>query len=328
MDPSNYQQAVLAYLQDCQRRGLRPATIRYYGMVLRRFQAATGITEVACLTVPLARAFQDKSANLAIGSMRGFLRALKTFARWAAAEELLDHDPLDRLRLPRSDRRVIVAPTDSEILAVLRASAPLLRIVVALLVGAGLRISDACSLDLADVRPAELIVARTKNRAGRVVPLDPVLERVLALQIPRDDHADSLALFVSRTGRRLSPDAVRHGLSDARRRAGVDVTISPHVIRHWHARDLAAHDTHERLMAARMGWQNHELIARYAPVAAAELVRDVERYTPLIRLRDAGSLNGLFPSSVLREGPPQRSKNVSARPLLDRDSAPLVGRQS
>lgn len=81
-------------------------------------------------------------------------------------------------------------------------------------------------------------------------------------------------------------------------------------------------------MAARMGWQNHELIARYAPVAAAELVRDVERYSPLVRLRDAGSLNGLFPSSVLREAPAQPSKNVRARPLLDRDSAPLVGRQS
>lgn len=328
MDHSPYQLATLAYLEDCRRRGLRPATIRYYDMVLRRFETTSGITELAQLTVPLARTFQDKSSSLAIGSMRGFLRALKTFARWVAAEELLDHDPLERLRLPRSDRRVIVAPTDSEILAVLRASGPVLRVVVALLVGAGLRISDACSLDLEDVRPGELIVARTKNRAGRVVPLDPVLARILELNIRRDERADPMALFVSRTGRRLSPDAVRHALTDNRMRAGVEVTINPHVIRHWHARDLASHETHERLMAARMGWQNHELIARYAPVAAAELVRDVERYSPLSRLRDAGALNGLFPSSVLRVGPAHRSKNVKALPPLVRDSAALVGRQS
>jgi hypothetical protein len=34
-----FDDAVDAYLRDCERRGLRPATLRYYRMVLGRFRA-------------------------------------------------------------------------------------------------------------------------------------------------------------------------------------------------------------------------------------------------------------------------------------------------
>ena len=328
MDGSTYHQATLDYIEDCRRRGLRPATIRYYEMVLRRFGRVTEITELRDLTVRLVRDFQDNSTTLAAGSVRGFLRALKTFSRWVADEGLLEDDRLSRLRLPRSDRRVIVAPTEGELLAVMRASAPLLRLVLALIIGTGLRISDVCGLEQVDFRPGELIVGRTKNRAGRVVPLDPVQARLLELSAGLDPRNGSHALFTSRGGRALSPDAVRHALTDARTRARVELKVTPHIVRHWHARDLAAHDTHERFIAARMGWQDHELLARYAPVAAAEVVRDTARYAPLVRLRDEGALDGLFPGSVLRGDAAQRSKNVKARPSLVWDRRSGVIRQS
>jgi hypothetical protein len=87
-------------------------------------------------------------------------------------------------------------------------------------------------------------------------------------------------------------------------------------MRHWHARDLAAHGTSDRMLTARMGWSSTDLLGRYAPVTQAELVRDVERYSPLVRLRDEGLLDGLFPSRVLTGRPPQRSKYDSGRSNL------------
>ncbi len=66
MDPSNYQLTTVAYLEDCRRRGLRPATIRYYDMVLRRFATATETAELSGLTIKAARDFQDHSPTLAI----------------------------------------------------------------------------------------------------------------------------------------------------------------------------------------------------------------------------------------------------------------------
>jgi len=41
-DPEAYESVIAAYLRDCERRGLRPATVRYYAMALREIGAAAG----------------------------------------------------------------------------------------------------------------------------------------------------------------------------------------------------------------------------------------------------------------------------------------------
>jgi integrase/recombinase XerC len=267
MASSAFDDAVDAYLRDCERRGLRPATLRYYRMVLGRFAALCAPMTPGDLSLASVRSFQDLSPRLSPGSVRGFLRALKTFSGWLTDEGLLPGDPLARLRMPRVDTRPRVMPTDQEVAAMLRTSRPTLRVVTALLLGTGIRISDAASLDADALRPGDLVVRHTKNRSGRVLPLDPVLETVLRR------HREALLdtdgpLFRSRSGRALGADAVRHALTDARARVAIGVPVTPHVLRHWHARDLAAHDTTDRLLAARMGWHTAGLIARYAPVVA------------------------------------------------------------
>jgi integrase/recombinase XerD len=306
----DYRTASDAYLSDCRRRGLRPATLRYYAMVLDRFAKTTAIGSLDELTLAKVSAFQDASPTLSAGSVRGMLRALHTFATWSVDQGLLAEDPLGRMRLPRADQRVIAVPTDDELFGLMAAANHRMRVVIAAIVGTGLRINDLVSLERADLRPSELIVGQTKNRSGRIVPLDPVLAGLLTLLAPEPPDRDRGPLFTGRTGARLSGDAVRHALADAVELAGIGVRCGPHVLRHWHARDVAAHGVSERLLAARMGWRTHGLIARYAPVGQAELDTDVRRYAPLVRLRDEGLLNGLFPRAALDSLAAQRSKKV------------------
>ena len=144
---SSFDDAVEAYLRDCERRGLRPATLRYYRMVLGRFGALCAPMTPGDLSLASVRALQDRSPQLSPGSVRGFLRALKTFSGWLTDEGLLPADPLVRLRMPRVDTRPRVMPTDQEVAAMLRTVHPTLRVVMALLLGTGIRISDATSLD-------------------------------------------------------------------------------------------------------------------------------------------------------------------------------------
>jgi site-specific recombinase XerD len=280
-------------------------------MVLGRFAADASEPDVRDLTLARARSFQDSCAGLSPGSVRGFVRALRTFSSWLAYEGYIDADPLVRLRIPRADRRVVAVPTDVQLVAVMRASAPPLRTVLALIAGTGLRVSDVAGLELADMRDGELVVGTTKSRAGRLVPLDPVLASILRLYVATARPVGVGPLVVARGGGSLTADAVRHALADAVRRSDCGIRVTPHVLRHWHARDLAANGIGERTLAARMGWADGALAARYAPVAHAELVRDVARYSPLVRLRDEGLLDGLFPAPVLRGD--QRSKNEGGR---------------
>lgn len=310
MAPTEYQAAVDSYLADCRRRGLRPATIRYYRMALERIGASCEVSDPRDLTVARIRNFQD-DASLGATSVRGYLRAARTFTRWLADEGVVRADGLARLRLPRVDQHVVVAPTDDELIELLRASGLTLRVVLALLMGTGLRISDMTLLLRSSLRPGELVVASTKNRAGRLVPLDPVLETLLLRQASAAPGGSG-PLFVSRTGRPLTADAVRLVLADARRLAGLPVRVSPHVIRHWHARDLGAHGTTDRLLSARMGWRSPTLVGLYAPVALHELRLDVARYAPLVRLRDEGRLDGIFPPAIL-VGATTLAKNDSSR---------------
>ncbi len=134
---------------------------------------------------------------------------------------------------------MVTAPTDRELLALLWSAGPLLRTVLALLLGTGVRISDLTDLAVGDLRPGELVVARTKNRAGRLVPLDLVLEALLARHVADRGSTGCQTLFVTRTGRALTADATRLALADARTRARLDVWVTPHIVRHWHVPDQA-----------------------------------------------------------------------------------------
>jgi site-specific recombinase XerD len=294
--------ALVSYLADCRRRGLRPATVFYYETAITRFAAGGGCPTLADFTRNQVRDFQDNAATLSAGSKRGYLRALRTFSTWLFTEDLLDVDRLANLALPRVDRHLVLVPSEPEILALLDAANPPLRVVIALLAGTGLRISDVSALDVPDLKVDRVHVQTTKNRGGRIVPLDDALTTVLQTYLadlrPRPRLPDDPALFLSRTGRRLTPGCVRLALTAAARRAQVSVPLSPHVLRHWFARDLAAHDTTDRLLSARMGWTSTSLMARYAPVSEAELVADTQRYSPLQRMADGGGLARRLPSNT------------------------------
>jgi integrase/recombinase XerD len=300
--------AIGRYLADCRRRGLRPATIHYYETALERFAAGDRCPTIGDLTRATVRSFQDNSPTLSPGSMRGYLRALRTFSTWLVSEDLVEADPLARLALPRVDRRLIVVPCDADLLGLLDLSPPPLRVVIALLAGTGLRISDVCALDIRDLKTDCLHVRTTKNRGGRIVPLDAILasgfNAYLADLRPIPRSADGEALFVSRRHRRLEAGAVRQALSAAARRTHLSMPIGPHCLRHWFARDLAAHGTSDRLLGARMGWTASSLIGRYAPVSDAELVGDTARYSPLQRLNEEGALIRRLPSDIREPRPP------------------------
>lgn len=306
-------QAIGRYLADCRRRRLRPATIVYYRTALDRFTQNDRCPTIGDLSRDEARRFQDECPSLSAGSMRGYLRALRTFSTWLNREDLLDTDPLAKLALPLVDTPLRLVPSDDQLLKLLDASAPSLRAVIALLAGTGLRISDACALEVPDLKVDCLHVQTTKNRGGRIVPLDDVLTAVLHVYLadirPDAKPAEGTPLFVSRMQRRLEAGAVRTALTAAGRRAGIEITISPHVFRHWFARDLAAHGTSDRLLAARMGWTTRSLMDRYAPVSDAEIALDTARYSPLQRLADGGTLIRRLPSPMRGPRPSGRAKS-------------------
>lgn len=83
---SAFDDAIDGYLRDCERRGLRPATLRYYRLTLGRFATLCDPTTPADLSLANVRVFQDRCSHLSPGSVRGFLRAPSSFpTTWPAS---------------------------------------------------------------------------------------------------------------------------------------------------------------------------------------------------------------------------------------------------
>ena len=172
-----------------------------------------------------------------------------------------------RLREPET---AVDRASDEEIVALLRACRSARdRLIVLLMARAGLRRGEACGLRrsdvhlLADSRRLGCEVARAhlhvirrednpngawaKSRRERVVPLDFVTVQAFdtyefeRMRVPQARSSDFVLvnLFRGRAGAPMRPDAIGELLAAASRRAGLEVPVSPHQLRHAYGSNAA-----------------------------------------------------------------------------------------
>ena len=114
-----------------------------------------------------------------------------------------------------------------------------------LLYGTGVRVAELCALDLTDIDRgrygvAMLIVRRGKGGKSRQVPIGGAADRALAAYLPARGQlaATGAALFVSATGRRLTPRSVQRLVKRWTIAGGVHADATPHSLRHSFATHL------------------------------------------------------------------------------------------
>ena len=172
------------------------------------------------------------------------LAAIRTFYRQLVERGELSANPADLVSSPKKDQylpRVLKPGEVSELLERIPASSPLDlrdRAMLELAYAAGLRAEELVNLDLTGVDPdGEQVRVDGKGGRTRVVPAGEHAWKALDRYLARGRPAlagDSAALFLSKSGRRLSTSDVRRRLRLQARRAG----ITPHTLRHSFATHL------------------------------------------------------------------------------------------
>jgi integrase/recombinase XerC/integrase/recombinase XerD len=206
-------------------RGLRPKDVSHRD--LRRFAAVLGENGAAKSTV--ARK----------------LAAIRSFYRHLVERGELDNNPADLVPSPKKDAylpQVLKAGEVADLLDGIPASTPLDlrdRAMFELAYAAGLRAEELTLIDVADADPdGEQVRVEGKGGRTRFVPVGEhawrALDRYLSRGRPALDAGDSTALFLSKSGKRLSTSDVRRRLKIQARQAG----ISPHTLRHSFATHL------------------------------------------------------------------------------------------
>lgn len=269
-----------------------PHTLRAYSDDLHRFLVFlgehTGTTsdtvDLKTLVPADIRAFITHRRNDGLGP-RGVQRALaavRSFFRFLAREGVLENAAARAVRTPRIPR------TLPRPLSVIDAARTLeeagntnvewigLRntALLTLLYGAGLRISEGLSLKRGDVPLGDSISVIGKGKKERSVPLLPAIREAVAayVEVCPFEGAPSGPLFVSRTGKAMSPREAQSLMQNLRGRLGLSERATPHALRHSFATHILAGGADLRAVQELLGHASLSTTQTYTEIDAKKLM--------------------------------------------------------
>mgnify|MGYP001244562206 CR=1 FL=1 len=276
-------------------RGLARNTLLAYASDLQVFyehQSAAGIEEVEEITSRSVVDFllAQSRHGLSSRSQARRLVAVRGLFRFLCAERHISQDPAQSAMLPRPVRRLPSVLSQSEVERLLAApdrERPLgLRDAAMLetLYATGARVSELVSLRRSDVHLERGYVLVTgKGRKQRLVPLGEVaieLIEAYCLQVRPLWDRGHVALFLTQRHGPMTRQGFWKLLKGYARKAGIEVPLSPHKLRHSFATHLLDHGADLRAVQEMLGHADISTTQIYTHVSQARLRRLVEEHHP------------------------------------------------
>jgi integrase/recombinase XerC/integrase/recombinase XerD len=289
--PPEWEAALEAFASELRRRAVAPRTLRAYATDAREFAAwaAAQSLQPASVDVRALRRFiaglsQRGSAPATVArklaALRGLLRVQVQLGRRAENPAELVGSPKRAQRLPR----VLKAAEVAALLDRIPAQTPLAlrdRALFELAYASGLRAEELVTVDVGSVDfDSETVRVEGKGGRTRLVPLgepaQAALERYLARARPALARITSEpALFISKSGRRLSTSDVRRRLTTWARLAAAQAPglaeVHPHALRHSFATHLLEGGADLRAIQELLGHATISTTQVYTRVEAARL---------------------------------------------------------
>jgi site-specific recombinase XerC len=174
--------------------------------MLLGFAASYGRRPVKLLGRRHVETWLEGRQGLSPASLRNEFQAVRMFTRWLLAERHIRTDPMAKMRAPRVPRSVPRAIPDADVRRLLDALPdPRARLVVGLMLLAGLRRGEVISIQVGDYDPGVgdggLLTVTGKGGHTRVVPVTDELARMIdRYLLDRGRHAGPLVLREDGTG--------------------------------------------------------------------------------------------------------------------------------
>ena len=224
-------------------------------------------------------------------SVKRIASTIRTFYGWLDTEGRLPPgapgDSILRLRYPKAPRRLPRFLTEDEATALMHANDPAntetdadgaraMRdtALLELLYGAGLRVSEAASLDSRDLdltnRQVHVIGKGDRPRVALFgEPARDALRAWLANGRPLMAEGAEAALFLNRSGGRLSARSIQRIVRDAGVTAAIRQRVHPHRLRHSFATHMLEHDADLRIVQQLLGHASADTTQIYTAVTSA-----------------------------------------------------------
>ncbi len=236
---------VTAYRRDC---------TRFVKWLLRdgRHVAPSAVTSADI------RAYLASLKKLSPATKRRALYAISSFMNHLVETEILPSNPCRLIKPPKKTQsvpRVLSSERCEQLLAACADERE--RLIVGLLLLAGLRRGEVLGLDVADVA-ADLSSLRVlgKGRKERVLPINEQLRTHIAEYLAVRE-SESPALIVNDAGRRMQPNSLYRILDRLKKAVGIaPCEASPHTLRHSFATRLCENNVDIKTLSELMGHSN------------------------------------------------------------------------
>ena len=263
-------------------RGASEHTLRAYRYTLGQLQQFLQDQDVSIRQVGRGqlRAFLFQvGRGRSSSTLARHVAAIRTFFRWCVRRGYLSVDPAENLRPPRVGQRLprflsveeanrICEPEEGAAPRSLRD-----QLVLELLYGCGLRVSELAALDRDDVdlHQRMLVVRRGKGGKERHVPLGEPAVQALREYLATTEESES-AMFLNRRGARISTRSLYAIVRKSGDSAGVP-RVHPHALRHSFATHLLDSGADLRAIQEMLGHTSLSTTQRYTHVSVDALMR-------------------------------------------------------
>jgi len=290
-------EAARAFLLDRRAGGASPRTIRFYTGMLRQFSTycrAQSLTAIQDIQPDFLRGFLlAYSETHAPGTVGAMHRSLRAFFNWLADEEVMPagwRNPIEKVRAPRESQDVL-PPVELDDVSALIASCKdgrhgdRDRAIFLTLLDTGVRASELCGIDLADVdfSTGAVTVRHGKGDKARTVFIGRKTRRALRAYLrTRTDNCP--ALFVTRLDDRMAYTGLREILRRRARDAGLD-GITLHSFRRAFALAMLRNGADIFSLQRLMGHADLAVLRRYLAQNDTDTRAAHEKYSPVGGLR-------------------------------------------
>ncbi len=233
--------------------------------------------------------------RLAASSIQRSLSSLRGFLRFLLLRGRIRHNPADGVRAPKS-ARPLPKTLDKDTLNAALNVKPAARwtavrdhAIAELLYSSGLRLAELAGLDPDHFnRDLDEVRVLGKGRKERIVPVGgkarAALRQWLVLRAEKL-RGDETALFINRSGARLSRAGIAAGLRAWAGRSGLGVHVHPHKLRHSFATHLLEESGDLRAVQELLGHANLSTTQVYTHLDFAHLAKVYDSAHPRAKRR-------------------------------------------
>jgi site-specific recombinase XerD len=267
--------------------GASPKTIEWYRMVLGRAGRDLGADRALdALTSTELRAWLLRlRETLSPISVAGYVRGLKAFGRWCAAEELAKAAALCGLSRPRVPHKLVEPLSDDALRRLVDSGSTRDRAIVLLMLDTGLRLSEVAGLRSCDLGPDGSVKVFGKGARERIVPVGVVARQALVRYLRHANVADTeAAIFRARGGGALGARGVQQVFKRLKARTGIPGRCSPHTLRHTFARAYLLNGGDAFSLQRMLGHSTLDMVKRYVALADTDLAARHRTASPADRL--------------------------------------------